>query len=332
MAKPFIILSIDGGGLRGIVPCLILEQIAQIAGKPIQEIFHLAAGTSTGGLIACGLAIGKTPTDLKNIYVNDGKTIFPQTSGLSGLLNGAESLFNPKFSPDGLQSVLNTNFADTTMNDCKMPVIACSYDLATNTPLLFKSRYVTETPAINAKLADVCRATSAAPTYLPAFQMTYNNIQRVCIDGGVYINNPGMAAFTEISKYYSNPYYGCDPDFDPDRDTFMLSLGTGSYTANLAQSKWMQGGVADWAQPISDIMMQATNQSTTYECNEMLPHGQYYRISIAIDNEKFSNMTDSSDFTREYLINQVQQQVFNSAPVMSGLKTFLRKAGVINAS
>ncbi|TND09052.1 MAG: patatin [Bacteroidetes bacterium] len=332
MAKPFLILSLDGGGLRGIVPTMILMQIEQITGKKIQDMFQLMAGTSTGGLIALGLSIGKTPAQLKDIYVQNGKKIFPATGGgITGLLHKAEQLFEPKYSPAGLQSVLDQYFGNTTMADCKVPVIACCYDLASNTPLFFKSRYTKQAQPINAKLTEVCRATSAAPTYFPAFRMSYNNMDRVCIDGGVYINNPGMAAFSEICKYYKDPLYNLPPDFNPDVNVFMLSLGTGTYTANLAQKKWIDGGLVNWATKISDIMMQATNQSTVYECSEMLPANQYYRMNISIGDDKYSDMADSSDATRNYLEQQVQAQIFNNAQVMKDLQAFLVRAGVMPA-
>lgn len=332
MSKPFLILSLDGGGLRGIVPCLILMQIEQITGRKIQDMFNLIAGTSTGGMLACGLSIGKSPDDLRQIYVQNGKKIFPpEPGGIEGLLKKADQLFDPKFNPAGLQSVLDQYFGAATMNDCKVPILVTCYDIGNNAPVFFKSRYIRQAAPINARLTDVCRATSAAPTYFPAFSLTYNGIPRVCIDGGVYINNPGMAAYSEICKYFADPYYNLPVGFNPEKDVFMLSLGTGNYSADLARKKWIEGGLVDWATKISDIMMQSTNQSTVYECTEMLPQGQYHRINIAIGDEKYSDMSDSSDATRNYLEEQVQQQVVNNPKAMAALKGFLSRAGLMPA-
>lgn len=337
MAKPFLILSIDGGGLRGIIPVLILQEIEKITGKRIQDMFHLLAGTSTGGLIACGLSVsddGKTPLyslqNIADVYIKRGKDIFPpDKNGFLGLLDKVESIFDPNYNPKGLEKVLTELFGERTMSNCMVPVIACAYDLKHNEPVFFKSRYTIANIA-NAKLREVCRATSAAPTYFPAYQMDYYDKPRVCIDGGVYINNPGMAAVAEASKFGKETCYA-GPDFEFG-DIHMLSLGTGTYQFDMAKPKYIKGGLADWATQISDVMMQSVNASTVYECEEMLETGQYMRVTVKIADEKFSNMADSSDATRNYLIDQVKTQVISNPDVMNPLKTFLQKAGVMPAA
>jgi uncharacterized protein len=338
MSKPFLILSMDGGGLRGIVPVLILQKIEAITGKKIQDMFHLLAGTSTGGLIACALSAsddGSKPLynlqDVANMYLNHGKDIFPpDPKGILNLIDKVESLFSPNFSPKGLDKILTQMFDQRTMKNCMVPIMACAYDLKNNEPVFFKSRYTRENFA-DAKLHDVCRATSAAPTYFPAFEMFYDCKDRVCVDGGVYINNPGMAAVSEISKFGKDPYYKTGPDFSFG-DIYMLSLGTGTYKFDMSRKRYARGGLVDWATHISDVMMQSVNASTVYECKEMLEADQYCRISIDIADPKYSDMADSSDATRNYLIEQVNAQVNNNPVVINNLTTFLKKAGAMNAA
>lgn len=334
MAKPFLILSIDGGGLRGIIPVLMLQKIEALTGKRIQDIFHLVAGTSTGGLIACGLSVsddGKNPLynlqDIANVYINRGKDIFPpDKKGILGIIDKVDSVFNPNFSPKGLDKVLYDMFGARTMQNCTVPIMACSYDLKNNEPVFFKSRY-TQNNCNVAPLRDVCRATSAAPTYFPAFDMHYDLKDRVCVDGGVYINNPGMAAVSEASKFGKDPYYK-RPDFEFS-DIYVLSLGTGTYKFDMSKPRYANGGLAAWATHISDVMMQSVNASTVYECKEMLEPDQFLRMTVNIADEKYSDMSDSSDATRNYLVQQVQEQVFNTPAEMDKLKAFLKKAGVI---
>jgi patatin-like phospholipase/acyl hydrolase len=328
----------DGGGLRGIVPVLILQKIEAITGKKIQDMFHLFAGTSTGGLIACALSVSDDGTkplynlqDIANMYIQHGKEIFPPAQkGILNLVGKVESLFEPNFSPNGLDNILTQMFAQRTMKNCMVPIMACSYDLKNNEPVFFKSRYTDKNYA-DATLHDVCRATSAAPTYFPAFEMNYDCKDRVCIDGGVYINNPGMAAVSEISKFGNDPYYKTSPDFSF-KDIFVLSLGTGTYKFDMSKPRYAHGGLMSWATHISDVMMQSVNASTVYECKEMLEKEQYYRVTIDIADAKYSDMSDSSDATRQYLIDQVNAQVNNNAGVISELTAFLTKAGAISAA
>lgn len=337
MSKPFLILSMDGGGLRGIVPVLILQKIEAITGKRIQEMFHLLAGTSTGGLIACALSVSDDGTkplynlqDVANMYINHGKEIFPPAPKdiYQKLIGKLDSLFSPDYSPKGLDAILTQMFAQRTMKNCMVPIMACSYDLKNNEPVFFKSRYTAGDHA-DASLHDICRATSAAPTYFPAYEMHYDCKDRVCVDGGVYINNPGMAALTEISKFGKDPYYKTAPDFDF-KDIFVLSLGTGHYNFDMSKPRYAKGGLVSWATHISDVMMQSVNASTIYECKEMLESDQYFRVSIEIGDSKYSDMADSSDATRNYLMEQVATQVNNNPDVINKLTAFLKKAGAIN--
>ena len=234
MSKKFKILSIDGGGLRGIVPLLILKKIEELEKKKIHELFDLIVGTSTGGIIACGLTAtkdGVTPIlsidKLIELYTTKGDIIFPQNKGLiKNIVKKINSAFNPQYSANGLDKLLTDYFGDLNLNQTLKPIIVTSYDLKQNEVLMFKSRKSNE-EGFNTKLKDICRATSAAPTYLPSYNMVYGNAERVCIDGGVYINNPTMAAISDVIR---NKYGNSELKLE---DITCLSLGTGTYTKNL---------------------------------------------------------------------------------------------------
>ena len=156
--KPFRILSIDGGGLRGIVPVLILQEIQRLlGGKPIHEMFDLIAGTSTGGLIAAGLTVSNdganplyTLQDLEEIYCLRGGEIFPVRSGLRSTLDNITSLWNPEYSENGISEVLNDLLGERRLMDCLTPLLVTAYDLKHNEPLLFKSRTASIDPEVNA--------------------------------------------------------------------------------------------------------------------------------------------------------------------------------------
>lgn len=328
MAKKFRILSLDGGGLRGIIPVLVIKEVERRTGKPITESFDMIAGTSTGALIACGLSVsddGRTPkykiSDIEKIYTERGKDIFPKNSWFKGLISNVSALKNPKFSPNGLQKVLEELLGEKRIADCFKPIFVTTFDLYNNEALLFKYRQAIADPSRNARLIDVCRATSAIPTYLPAYNFMYNEKKRVCVDGGIYMNNPSIGALVEITKFHNEKPYNI-PDLNLS-DISVLSIGTGHYSSEIARKKVEGFGLLDWATNITDVMMQAVNQTTTYQTEEITSTGNFLRINLDIDDPKYSDMADSSDETREYLIRQVNSQIINNSVLMGQLDALL---------
>ena len=316
MAKKFRILSIDGGGLRGIVPLLILKEIENQTGKKIFELFDLITGTSTGGIIACGLVAttdGLTPSitvdKLIDLYTTKGEVIFPYKKNIFQKIgSGFNSLFNPKFSANGLDGLLTDYFADLKLSNCLKPIIVTSYDIKNNEVVMFKSRLSDEI-GWNAKLKDVCRSTSAAPTYLPSYPLAFSGKGRVLIDGGVYINNPALAAIADALK--SGQKLG---------NIEVLSLGTGTHPADLGMKNTPSWGVVNWAKPISNIMMQATSNATVYECEQLLK--KHLRIQIEIEDPKKTDMSDSRPETTKWICDKVYSDVLNNSKVMKDLKNF----------
>ena len=148
MTKKVRILSIDGGGLRGIVPLLILKEIEKETGKKIHELFDVIVGTSTGGIIACGLTCTKdgvnpflTIDQLIELYTTKGNVIFPYSKNIfSKVIRGVNSVFNPKFSPKGLDGLLENYFGDMMLSQSLKPIIVSSYDLKSNEVIMFKTR------------------------------------------------------------------------------------------------------------------------------------------------------------------------------------------------
>lgn len=306
-----IILAIDGGGLRGIVPIQFLKYIEKRTGKRCHQLFNLISGTSTGGLIACAISVGNGNNPLfdlpaiEKIYIDHGKDIFPSAKGIGKFFRTIKSFIDPTYSAKGLSTVLKNKFGNTTMLDCMVPIMVPAFDLKNNNAIMFKYRHAKKNNLLNLALYDICRATSAAPTYLPSHKFDYldensgNMLERVCIDGGVYINNPGVASYVEYTKYFTDFYAKTGETFDP-KNLFLLSLGTGHYGKQIDKSKTM--GQLEWVSKISDVMMQAVNMITTYECNELLADSNFLRLQIEIEEEKYADMADSSDDTRNYMV------------------------------
>lgn len=161
MADTRTILSIDGGGIRGVIPAMVLREIEDQTGRRIAELFDVIAGTSTGGLIALGLACpddGPAPRfraqELVELYEREGKTIFPHH-----LFGRLRQLGDEKYSADGLEKVLEDTFGDTRLKDALTGVIVPAYDIELREPVFFRSQRAKEDPdTYDFRMRDVARA------------------------------------------------------------------------------------------------------------------------------------------------------------------------------
>jgi patatin-like phospholipase/acyl hydrolase len=217
--KRLTILSIDGGGVRGIIPAVQLTELE----KKLQELdgpdsrvvdyFDLVAGTSTGSLVASLVTVPdpNKPTrprfsaaEFTEIYINNAPTIFPPSTGPFGQLwKTIVSLFGPKYSGKGLESVLEELLGDDPLSIPLTSVIIPSFDINTQQPVFFSSWQAKRNPLENPPLKLVCQASTAAPTYLPAVQFSFpdhpapQTRQFNMVDGGVAVNNPviGFSSF-----------------------------------------------------------------------------------------------------------------------------------------
>jgi patatin-like phospholipase/acyl hydrolase len=324
--KPFRILAIDGGGLRGIVPVRILQALEKRTNKKVYQLFDMMAGTSTGGLIAACLTLRNPASPevplysldhIAELYENRGKDIFPIQSGISKFFHQATNLFRPAYSASGIESVLKEYVSNQCIKDSLLPIIISTYDLNSNRPVFFKSSEAAGNEFANARIYDICRATSAAPTFLPAYSFQYKGKLLTGIDGGVYVNNPSMAALAEISRYGSSEFYqqrfALPIAFE---NVKILSLGTGSYTGTITETEAVRWGELQWISRITDIMMKGVNQSTDYETSEMIAPDKYLRASINIADKRYADMADARPETFNYLITQTEQQVISNTELM----------------
>ncbi|MCF0237055.1 MAG: patatin-like phospholipase family protein, partial [Sphaerochaetaceae bacterium] len=262
------ILTIDGGGMRGIVPVVMLQtleiKLRQQGFKgDIAKAFDLIAGTSTGGLISlaltCPANINKIEeydgqTDLKellNNYKTMGKIVFPQKT-----FTTLSFLASTKYPSYGIESQLMYWFGNTTLKEAKVPTLVVSYDLSRGQLKLFKSYEE------NNKLAwEVGRCTSAAPTYFSP----YVTEEGVFVDGGVIANNPAMYAYLEGKKLYPN----C-------KKFHILSLNTGGIYHTM-EAKDTSNGIFGWADNIQPLF--DTAQKRTVDINlQAMADVDYVRI------------------------------------------------------
>jgi predicted acylesterase/phospholipase RssA len=307
MAPAFKVLAVDGGGIRGIIPALVLAEIENRTNRPISDLFDLVAGTSTGGIIALGLvkpgANGKpdkSASDIVSIYRQTGTKIFPQTflQGLHvGLIHGA------KYESAGLESVLKDQFGDVRLKDALKPVLIPSHDIGHQTPLFFKSEKAKASPVDDFVMRDVVRATTAAPTYFTPTRVQPADASESfgLVDGGIDAGNPAMCAYAEAIKM------GKAGD-----GVLMVSLGTGTQGWSLDFEKAGDWGALEWASPLIGMVLDGSNITVDYQLRQILqtdaPPQLYYRFQVmldgstgGIDDASARNLNHLSDLTQSYL-------------------------------
>ncbi len=290
------ILSIDGGGIRGIIPAMVLAKIEEMTSKPICKLFDFISGTSTGGILALCLTKPSnnnqdipaySAQDIVNLYVEYGKKIF--SSDILHRITSFNGLFDEKYSSGGIESLLKKYLGTSRLSDCLTHILIPSYELGLRRPFFFKSWHAQNK---NERKHDfymwqVARATSAAPTYFEPFRLETDNDNSEyysLIDGGVFANNPAMCAFADAKVLYK--------DID---DIMMVSLGTGELTKSIPYDKAKDWGLAKWAKPILDTIFDGESDTVDYQLRHLLKRNNYYRIQTSLEQLGKDEIDDASD-------------------------------------
>jgi uncharacterized protein len=308
MAASFKVLAVDGGGIRGIIPALLLAAIEDQTKRRICESFDLIAGTSTGGIIALGLAkpdpeghVEKSATDIVRLYEEEGDVIFPP-SIMHRLHVGA--VRGAKYNPHGIDLTLQKYFGQTRLKDALKPVLVPSYDIEKQTPIFFKSWRARTDPSYDFFMRDVARATSAAPTYFPPARISTSDPldYYALIDGGVVAGNPALCAYAEAVRMVR------ESDADP-AGIVVVSLGTGELRNPLRYDRAYNLGQLGWAQPIIDIVLQGSNDTVDYQLQQLLQTGgamrAYFRFQLDLSRGT-GEMDDASTIHLKQLIDLTQ--------------------------
>ncbi|MGI8632332.1 MAG: patatin-like phospholipase family protein [Solirubrobacterales bacterium] len=245
----FRILSIDGGGIRGLIPAMVLAHLEELIARErsdatLAESFDLMAGTSTGGLIALGLATPRADgrpamraEEMFELYRGpDARRIFsrPFYRRLPGVGRLSE-LLDPKYGLDSLAEVLAERYGEATLSEALCELLITSYDMKERRPRFFK-RYREESARLTA--IDAGLATAAAPTYFPAYSLG----EEALVDGGVFASNPTIAAIVEALK--RTDAGGIERD-----ELLVISLGTGHHESGFEAEEIGGWGAAEWILP-----------------------------------------------------------------------------------
>ena len=313
----FRVLAIDGGGVRGIIPAMVLAELEQRAGRPVAELFDLIAGTSTGGILAYGLTVrGQgagpryTAQDIAELYEREASTIFAR--GRRHAIRSAGGLLAQRYRADGIESVLERYFGEETLSGTMVDVMVPAYDIEQRARYWLKSRKARVDPSDDALVREAARATAAAPTYFPPAELARKHRSRALIDGGVFANNPALAAYAEARDNYNA------------QDVVVLSLGTGNDRRPLDARKAATWGAARWARPLLDIVFDGVSKEAHYSLRKLLGDGNYFRMQPRLDGIQAA-LDASSPKAIHMLKVDANQLIFEQREMLNGLARRLQR-------
>jgi uncharacterized protein len=298
------ILAIDGGGIRGIIPAIVLAELEQRTGRAVADLFDLVAGTSTGGILACALTRpdgqGRpvfTAADLIGLYESEGPEIFHRS--LLKRVTSVEGLLDERYDDAGLNAALRRYLDGARLSETLTDVFITAYEIERRQPFFFRSRRARTDPAQDFGLVEAARATAAAPTYFEPARVTDVRGAHAwaLIDGGVFATNPSMCAYAELAAA------GSAGEIER-----VVSLGTGSHTRALHYDDVLGWGQLEWARPILDVVFDGVADTVDFELRQLLPGGRYVRLQTRLE-EASDDLDDASDANLEALRREGERLV-----------------------
>ncbi|MED6201902.1 hypothetical protein PIB30_099714 [Stylosanthes scabra] len=342
--KLLTVLSIDGGGIKGLIPAVVLEflegELKKLDGEEarIADYFDVVAGTSTGGLIATMLGAPDanannprpkfTTQDIKDFYFNDGPKIFPP--------NTPDPDVGPKYDGKFLRCTLREELGSTRLVDALTNLVIPSFDILQLTPTIF-SKYKAQEDEfryLNQLLSDISIATSAAPTFLPAYKFTSENgyTEFSTIDGGAAAGNPVLVALSELGQEQMRhpELYPMMERADDCSNILLLSLGCGVQPPT-ANPGWKAFSVNHWAQfqwlveifskrsPILEILGAGSSDIVDYYAYSLFKarnaESNYLRVQTdaltpdmdRMDNADAENLKNLENCANEMILENVKR-------------------------
>lgn len=270
--SPYRILSLDGGGIKGVVPAAFLASLEEELDGPIGEYFDLIVGTSTGGILALGLGLGFRASELLKFYEDLGPKIFDG----NGILRMIRQVGLEKWSPKPLRTALARKFGKRRLGDSKARLVIPTLNLDTGEVYVYKTAHHPrfekdyKTPAV-----EVALATAAAPAYFPP-QRSGSGIPLV--DGGMWANNPvGFAAVEAVGVLNW-----------PREELRILSLGCTSDPLHVKLGWRLGMGGLFWARKITEVFMAGQSSSSIGVAQLLAGHGHLYRYNPRVPGGRFA--------------------------------------------
>jgi patatin-like phospholipase/acyl hydrolase len=282
------VLSIDGGGIRGLIPALVLAEIERRTERRVADLFDLISGTSTGGILACALARpgpdGRplyTAEELTELYVSEGPKIFNRSA--LKVITSVDGIIDERYENAGLRVALTRYLGGAMLSDALVPVLLTAYEIEDRFAFFFRSQRAVSEPGYDFTLVDAALATSSAPTYFEPVRVTDADGMRTyaLVDGGVFASNPAMCAFVDLVSAGSG-----------DEVELIASLGTGEQIRPIPYAQARNWGALEWARPIIDVLLSSATETVDFQLERLLRE-RYMRLQIRLEVAQ-DDMDDAS--------------------------------------
>ncbi len=298
------ILSIDGGGIRGIIPGQILVKLEKKLQKinadaRIADYFDMICGTSTGGILTClylcpDLHSDKpdrpkfTAEEVVGLYIKYGGIIFDRSN--RQVIKSLGGITDEKYSAKNFEDLLKNYFHNTMLSDLLKPCVVTSYDIERRHGHFFMQHEARKKKSYNFRVMDVARSTSAAPTYFECARIrSKTTVVNTLIDGGVFVNNPALCGYSEAMELYRKTA----------EDMFIVSLGTGSVKKSYPYNEAKDWGIIGWIKPVIDIAMSGAAEVVHHQLKQIFhsigKSEQYVRIETRLPKKSINPDIDKAD-------------------------------------
>jgi hypothetical protein len=261
------VLAIDGGGIRGLIPALVLAEIERRTGRRMATMVDVIAGTSTGAIIACALARPDPMAAgrIAEVYTVDGPKIFDRSA--LKVVTSVDGYVQERYDDTQLVASLRTHLGDGRLTQATTRLLVTTYDLQARSALLLRS------DRDDVSFVDAAHASSAAPSYFEPLRLG----DRTLVDGGVAAINPSLYGYAEAGG----------------KPALLLSLGTGSQTKPLPYDQVKDWGKLEWAEPILDVVFDASADAVDSQLDRLID-GAYIRLQTPL-TEASGDLDDASE-------------------------------------
>jgi len=324
MSRPYRILSIDAGGVRGLLSAIWLNRLEELLGSSIYRHFDLIVGTSSGSVLAAAIASGMPAQQFVSVFRDSIHEIFPASARRGGMTQRLLALRRgPKYDGIGLENVLRNIFGDRQMSDLKCHTMIASYNLLNRRSLFFKSWKNEHSPL---PVWGVCKASTSAPAYFPSHVMRVGIADLPLADGAIMAGTPSVNAIAEGLRLNQSHGSGME-------NFVLLSVGSGKSHHHISIEESQTWGAFDWSGPLISLVGDGNADAAHYLCKQFLPPGHYFQLqtqldaaSDEIDNADESNLNSLASIAQHYLAHQggnqqlqqlvklLQQQIISDRP------------------
>lgn len=317
------ILSLDGGGIRGLITSIWLnkleeelaEQYSLDLGKGgiLHRFFHIVVGTSTGSILACGISNGIPANRIEMLYRDYAERIFHSRSkwlggSLGRFFDG--SLWRPKYRSDGLHNALDKEFEQTTFGDLMVkPTLITAYNAMTRHSVIFDNSDKEDQPYL---VKDLCIASSSAPTYFPGHVMSQVDTATPFLDGGIVANNPVVYAIAKSQEMERDQSASWPTNAAP----LVLSFGTGRLTRMITVREARKWGSLKWLSIVIELLFDGSSRAMDQMAAQLVGKENYIRIQTSLtkgieqmDDPRTENLDALAAFAANYLREGGKQQI-----------------------